>query len=332
MLDQKDLAVDDETTASDLITFMDEAFGIQQPDDDVVVGIVQDETPGGTVTADGRIRFVSNYGVDNAIRISSSGLQMIMPNGTSNPVRMPFGSVQQANGESTVTDFVAHDSLGAEIQVRLTMVLESRDETSSTFRWFADSTGNDPGSGVEIAIGTGQITFDGDGNYVNATNRSATVERAHMPSPSLTFDFDFSQISGLASDSSRLKVQREDGSGPGVLSSFLVGEDGVIRGVFSNGVTRDLGQIQLAQFSNPAGLQQMGENMFAEGVNSGLPMYGDPGESGMGAIRSGATELSNTDIGENLIDLILASTMYRGNTRVITTAQQMLDELLALRR
>jgi flagellar hook protein FlgE len=136
----------------------------------------------------------------------------------------------------------------------------------------------------------------------------------------------------LAVQESSLAVSRQDGSEPGVLSSFIVGEDGKIRGVFSNGATRDLGQIVLARFGNPGGLEQKGENLYASGVNSGLPVVGTPGEQGIGTIIAGATELSNADIGTNLIDLILASTMYRGNTRVITTAQQMFDELLALRR
>ena len=102
--------------------------------------------------------------------------------------------------------------------------------------------------------------------------------------------------------------------------------------MFSNGITRNLGQLRLARFTNPAGLEQKGENLYAAGVNSGLAIEGDPGSQGIGSIVAGATELSNTDIGGNLIDLILASTMYRGNTRVITTSQEMLEELLALRR
>jgi flagellar hook protein FlgE len=102
--------------------------------------------------------------------------------------------------------------------------------------------------------------------------------------------------------------------------------------VFSNGITRDIGQVVLARFANPAGLEQRGENMYTAGINSGQAVQGDPGELGIGTLIAGAVELSNADIGSNLIDLILASTMYRGNARVITTAQQMLDELLSLRR
>jgi flagellar hook protein FlgE len=67
-------------------------------------------------------------------------------------------------------------------------------------------------------------------------------------------------------------------------------------------------------------------------VNSGLPVTGAPGSPGIGSITAGALELSNTDIGKNLINLILASTAYRGNTRVITTVDQMLQELLSLNR
>lgn len=162
---------------------------------------------------------------------------------------------------------------------------------------------------------------------------TVSIDRANVPSASpLNFDLDFSAISGLAADNSSIAASQQDGFAPGTLSSFIIGEDGRIRGVFSNGVTRDLGQIRLARFSNPAGLEQRGENMFSSGVNSGLPVEGNPGEQGIGDIIAGAVELSNTDVGKNLIDLILASTQYRSNTRVITTAQQLMDELLNLRR
>jgi flagellar hook protein FlgE len=88
----------------------------------------------------------------------------------------------------------------------------------------------------------------------------------------------------------------------------------------------------LARFANPAGLQQQGANLFTEGANSGLAIQASPGENGTATMIAGAVELSNTDIGANLIDLILATTQYRGNSRVITAAQQLLDELLNLRR
>jgi flagellar hook protein FlgE len=88
----------------------------------------------------------------------------------------------------------------------------------------------------------------------------------------------------------------------------------------------------MARFSNNSGLAQVGESLFNVGVNSGDPILGSPGEQGIGRLTAGAVELSNTDIGQNLIQLILASTQYRGGARVITATQELLDELLALQR
>ena len=86
----------------------------------------------------------------------------------------------------------------------------------------------------------------------------------------------------------------------GTLTSFSIGEDGIIRGAFSNGISRTLGQIRLARFTNVQGLEQQGRNMFAVGANSGLAIEGDPGQNGIGRLVAGAVELSNTDIGQNL--------------------------------
>ncbi len=148
----------------------------------------------------------------------------------------------------------------------------------------------------------------------------------------LEFTLDFTEISGLASTDNSVNASRQDGFPAGTLSSFIITENGKIQGVFTNGASRDLGQLRMARFANNSGLEQVGGNMFTTGVNSGLPIQGDPGAQGIGSITAGAVELSNTDIGQNLIELITASTQYRGGARVITAVQELLDELLALRR
>ncbi len=335
-LSPKQMEITGATTVLDLLNFMREAMGIQlPPGPDVDHPIPPDSSganPGGSVTGDGQIRLIGNNGVDNALSIGLASMQITNDLGTTN-VNLPFSTAQEAKGESAVADFIVYDSLGIGLSVRLTAALESRTSTTTTYRWFADSPDNDDIFGPEIGVGTGLITFDGEGNFVSATNDRVAINRRHVASSSpLEFAIDFGQLSGLSAEASTLAVNRQDGSAPGVLTSFIVGEEGRIRGVFSNGVTRDLGQILLGRFANPAGLEQKGENLFSAGVNSGLPVVGNPQEQGLGSVIGGAVELSNTDIGGNLIDLILASTMYRGNTRVISTSQQMLDELLAIRR
>ncbi|MHB1035589.1 MAG: flagellar hook-basal body complex protein [Pirellulales bacterium] len=336
-LGTKEFTIGASTTIQDLVDFMGNSMGIQEvPGPDPANPIPQDGTtglnPGGAVTTDGRLRFVSNNGRDNAVDVGLSSFQLTAATGQSTPT-LSFSSTQTAVGESAITDFVVYDSLGIPLNVRLTAVLQDRNSTSTVYRWFADSSDNDPVSGSDIAVGTGLVTFDGEGNFVAVSDNTVSIDREHVPSAKpLEFDLDFTQISGLAAKNSSLAASRQDGSSAGILTSFIIGEDGRIRGVFNNGVTQDLGQIRLARFGNNTGLEQRGENLFAAGVNSGLPVQGNPGDRGIGTVIAGAVELSNTDMGGNLIDLILASTQYRGNTRVITTAQQLLDELLNLRR
>jgi flagellar hook protein FlgE len=278
---------------------------------------------------------VSNNGVDNAVEIGLSSFIITKNDNTVVSSNLGFGSIQTAVGQSAVADFIAYDSAGYSINVRVTAVLESVSGTATTYRWFADSPDNDPSGApnVDISVGTGLVTFDGEGNLIGTTNNRVSIDRRDVPSNTpLEFALDFSNVTGLADDKASLQASRQDGSDSGTLTSFIIGEDGVIRGVFSNGVTRDLGAIRLARFANPVGLEQVGQTLYRQGVNAGLPITGGPGDAGLGKVVAGARELSNTDIGQNMIDLVLASTQYRSNSRVITTAQELLDELLNLRR
>jgi flagellar hook protein FlgE len=341
----KEFSIDATTTVEQLLSFMNNAAGIQTQADDPthdfpgslnkIPGETGTLSAGAAVTADGKIRFVSNNGVDNALEIGISGFKITTADNSTTTSNLGFGTIQTAKGQSAVADFVAYDSLGMPINVRVTAVLQSISGTQSTYRWFADSPQNDTAGNpdVDISVGTGLISFDGEGNLIGTTNNTVSISRRDVPSADpLEFSLDFGSVSGLSASKSSLAATRQDGSAEGKLTSYIIGEDGTIRGVFSNGVSRDLGQIQLARFANSAGLQQVGQSMYAEGVNSGLPVIGDPNEKGLGKIVSGARELSNTDIGKNMIELVLASTQYRGNSRVISTAQQLLDELLNLRR
>ena len=337
-----DFTLTNTSTVQELIDFIESASGIQtaQVDSinpipvskDSILGETGTLVPGGYIK-DGTIRFVSNNGKLNALDIDLTAFRLTDTTGNVDVPNLAFGTIQQASGTSASSDFIVYDTLGIPINVRVTAVLETRTNEQTIYRWYADSPENQPRSGSNISVGTGLIKFDGNGNFVSVTNNQVNLERNDVPSASpLQFDLDFTSVSGLASKTASLAATRQDGSAPGVLTSFVVGEDGKVRGIFSNGVTRDLAQIQLARFANPQGLDKRGQNLWAQGINTGLPVQGGPGENGIGSIKGGALELSNTDIGKDLIDLVLASTMYRGNTRVINTSQQLLDELLNLRR
>jgi len=334
-LTEKTLTVGATTTVQDLVDFVDQSLGIQSPADDPTNPIPVDSSgqpPGGSVTG-GKIQFVSNNGTDSAVDISLSAFRLSSGSSGSTTPSLGFGVTQTAVGSGAVTDFITYDSLGIPLNVRVTVELESRSSSATVYRWYADSGDNKSTTGNNISVGTGLIKFDGAGSVFNVTNDKVSINRSGLASVSpLEFDLDFTGMSGLASSKNTLAASRQDGSAAGTLSSYLIGEDGLIRGNFSNGVSRTLGQIRLARFGNPQGLVQNGQNLFSTGANSGLPVEGNPGEQGIGTLVAGAVELSNSDIGQNLIELILASTQYRGNSRVITTTQQLLDELLNLRR
>jgi flagellar hook protein FlgE len=339
--DPRQLLVTSTTTVGDLMDFMVGALGIQPSNSTTGIPPSVDSKnpmgapiPPGAEIVGGRIQITGNNGVDNAIDIKTSGL---LWDGTANTVNLAFAQYQAAVGESVGADLTMYDSLGILCSGRMTAVLESTDinAKTTTYRWFADSKYNYDASSAfpKLAVGTGTITFDSEGRVIATTTPSISIHRDNVASASpLQVNLDFSALSGLETPTSTLSETNQDGAPPGTLSSFIAGEDGVITGVFSNGEQRTLGQIVLAKFSNPAGLQQLGENLYTTGMNSGMPVQGNPGQNGIGSLVGGAVELSNTDVGGNLIDLILASTMYRGNTKVITTVQQMLDTLLQLQR
>ncbi len=329
----KDLTITDTTTVQDLINFMQDALGIQLTSPDTNHPLTGN--PGGTLTGDSRLQFESNEGIENAVSINQNAFRLIAADGTPTSVPLNFSSTQAANGAGTSSEMQVYDSLGIPLTVRLTTALESTSNGVTTYRWFATSPDNQPVTGVGTTVGTGLITFDGTGKFISATNDSVSIDRHNVASNSpVTFALDFAQTTAVSEPNVNPQIQlsTQDGFAAGTLASFSITESGRIKGVYSNGVTRDLGQILMARFNNPGGLQQVGNNLFAAGVNSGEPLKDIPGSSGIGTLTSGAVELSNTDIGQNLIDLILASTQYRGGTRVITSAQQLLDDLLNLQR
>ncbi len=342
LLEEKKFTITATSTVQDLMGFMKDTVGIVSDSGDATRPIIASKNviPGesgslqpNAYLSSGAIRMVSNTGVDNALGIDLTSFRIRDANGNITSPNLGFGTIQEAKGQSAVTDFIAYDSLGLPLRMRLTATLEERSDQQLVYRWYADSADNSNKGKTDIAVGTGLIYFDGNGNYVSSTSSTVAVNRSGLPSTKpLQFELNFKQISGLAAEKASLAASRQDGSPPGVLTSYVIGEEGTIRGVFSNGISRDLGQVRLARFSNPGGLEQRGQNLYAQGINTGLPIEGIPSENGLGSLSAGALELSNTDVGGDLVTLVLASTMYRSNARVITATQQLFDELLNLRR
>ena len=114
--------------------------------------------------------------------------------------------------------------------------------------------------------------------------------------------------------------------------SMSVGQDGTVQFVDKNGELQWAGQIQLAKFPNPGGLQKVGSNYFQETANSGQPLLANATESGIGSVNSGFLEMSNVDLSEEFTDMIVAQRGFQANTRIITTSDSILEELINLKR
>jgi len=178
--------------------------------------------------------------------------------------------------------------------------------------------------------------MDANGAFVSATNQSVSLTRTNGATSPLTVQMDFSDgtdaITGLTDSASTLASVFQDGSPIGTLGSFAIGQDGVINGTFTNGLTRDIGMVALAKFTNPEGLIDAGNNGFAVGPNSGAAIITKAFEFGTGRILGGALELSNVDLSQEFINMILASTGYSAASRVISTTDELIEQLLILGR
>jgi flagellar hook protein FlgE len=131
---------------------------------------------------------------------------------------------------------------------------------------------------------------------------------------------------------SSTKAFSQDGYTMGYLDSFKIDQSGVITAVYSNGTNRTIGQMALGSFTNPGGLEKVGETNFVQSNNSGQANIGPSGIAGKGKIIAGTLEMSNVDLAEQMTDMIVTQRGFQANSRTIQTSDQMLQELLTLKR
>ncbi|MCX7771434.1 MAG: flagellar hook-basal body complex protein, partial [Proteobacteria bacterium] len=124
----------------------------------------------------------------------------------------------------------------------------------------------------------------------------------------------------------------QNGYASGSLINITIDSSGDINGIFSNGQVETLAKIALAKFNNPSGLQKLGKNLYAQSSESGSPIIGSPESSGLGRVLSNALELSNVDLAEEFVKMISAQRGFQANSRIITTTDELMQELVNLKR
>ncbi len=128
------------------------------------------------------------------------------------------------------------------------------------------------------------------------------------------------------------KAYDQDGNTMGYLEAFKIDDSGTITGTYTNGERKTLGQIAMASFTNPMGLEKEGESLYRETNNSGLANVGQAQTQGKGKMLAGILEMSNVDLSETFTDMIVTERGFQANSRVVTTSDEMLREILGLKR
>ncbi|MEQ8329961.1 MAG: flagellar hook protein FlgE [Longimicrobiales bacterium] len=260
-------------------------------------------------------------------------------------IKLPFG--QKSAAQATTAISLA-GNLDAEAQVgdvRETTItvfdaMGARDEVTVTFTKASGTTWDYSmavADGTVVSGDTGTLTFDNEGRLTTPVPATPFVFTPASGAANVEIDVDWGtedSISGLSQFAapSTAVLKEQDGYTMGDLERFSIDQTGTITGAFTNGVTLTLGQIVLADFNNPAGLIRSGDNMYAVSANSGSSVLGFSGEGSQSAITSGALEMSNVDLAQEFTSMITAQRGFQSNARVITTSDEMLQEVVQLKR
>jgi flagellar hook protein FlgE len=311
------------TTLADFASFLDEVFGLD-------ASMIGGESLGGSVAfTGGQFVVTGNEGTVQSMKIETG--DFVASNvGAASAQPLVMSKTQDADGESARTTFVVYDSLGTPISVDLTFVKQGVIAGGGTvWEFVAESSDTSVNDRV---VGLGVVEFDANGNFLSSTNDSIQIARDNGATTPLTvtinFDSGSEAITALADTASVIASIRQDGSPIGTLDSFSVGENGIITGSFTNGSNRTIGQVALSTFINNEGLVEAGAGLYSTGPNSGDPVIVSPQQLGAGRILSGALEQSNVDLAEEFVKLITASTGFSASSRVISTSDELIQQLL----
>jgi flagellar hook protein FlgE len=268
----------------------------------------------------------------------------VNPNGPIEDLSVPYGQLvnpEQTTTASVIGNIPSETQPAESVQTGITM-FDSQGVPQKVFYNFtkgalagawtldiAHSDGTVLAPGVAIQFNAaGALTTPASGE-VSFMPPAATYPSWTPAAPGVTINLQgMTQFGG----SNTITAPGQNGFALGSLQSFQLGNDGTIMGVYSNGLRQPLGRLALASFNNPGGLEKAGNSSFRIGDNSGVAQVGVAGQGGRGVLNSGALEMSNVDLAEEFTGLIVAQRGFQANSRVITSSDEILQDLVNLKR
>lgn len=231
-----------------------------------------------------------------------------------------------AIGEIVNAGVEVFDSLGTAIEVRMAFQKTAADE------WTATATYGEPP--VAIALTDNVLTF-ANGELTAPVDLEMNIAAGQIPgvqAVSLVVGGGSERRVTQYADSTSLTVMTQNGAPAGVLQTIRVGSDGVIVGTYSNGLTNPIAMLAVANFSNPEGLERVTGSNWRATSNSGLAQVGTTGTGGRGSIAPGTLEMSNVDLALEFTELIRSQRGFQANSRVVTSSDELLQEIVNLKR
>lgn len=213
-----------------------------------------------------------------------------------------------------------YDTLGSQHQLRLYYVRAS----ANTWNLYSQVDGG-------AATAQTNLVFNSSGVLTGGGTQAFSLPITGGAATPLNVAMDFSAMTQYGA-ASNLTNQTQDGFTSGSFQGLSIDSVGRVVAQFSNGQTRTLAQVVLNRFTNPNGLARSGESGFVETVDSGAPLAGAPTNNGLGRLISQAIEQSNVDLGKEFVDMIITQRAFQANSRAITTSDEMLQELVNLKR
>ena len=235
-------------------------------------------------------------------------------------------STNTAVAGTYATKITAYDAMGGATEITVTF-------TRATITAGGGGTWTYAATAPAGVTGTGTLAYDNQGQY-NAAG-STIGNFSYTPAngaATVTFVPDFTITTQLATDSSSVVSKSQDGCEAGSLESFTVDSNGLIVGNYTNGNSENLAQIALSSFTNPAGLNKVENGLYIPSSNSGIALVGAANTGSRGSISASSLEDSNVDLGTEFTKMIIAQRAFQANSRIVTTYDQILEEVANLKR
>ncbi len=315
------------TVTPGVTTLQDVADAFQQ-----VFGITN--ASASVVDPQGHIIVTGDPGLNNSLTLVGVANSATTSPNTDFTTNLDFVETQKASdAESWRTTATVYDSLGRDFRIGLTFTKRTG---TNLWDWVADAP-----AGVNILQGgSGTVGFDPNGlltSFDYGDGSGALMLDPGGGAAVMSINLDpgaFGTLEGLLQfdGASTATAKDFDGHGAGVLQSVTINNAGEIVGQFTNGINRTLAQIALADFNNPNGLQRIGNNLYGVSSNTGPESVTFVGQNATSTIAPGSLEMSNVDLSQEFTQMIIAQRGFQANARVISTGDEMLSELVTLRR